>query len=178
MENYELEVQNVLTKYRDFTKITNEEFEKLLETFGVISYTDTMDGKTRRYYPHENGQVLCHGAGEKGRENLDSILNETGLKIANRGDDGNNYVASGVCSTNVICNDVETNQINYEKALHYKYIGDENGNTITIISTIPQEIGNYYLGRVINNENKEKSCVLDDLGMQNLPKEFILGRKR
>ena len=50
MENYELEVQNVLTKYRDFTKITNEEFEKLLETFGVISYTDTMDGKTRRYF--------------------------------------------------------------------------------------------------------------------------------
>ena len=156
--------QELLEKYSGTVDLTSKEFEELLHSLMLVSD----DSK-------KNAQILCHGAGAKGIENLHEILNFSGLNIKRTGPRSNNYVAEGLLSTNVCFNDPNSNDIDVERAFDYKYgYSDSNGNFYTIVSAVPLVVGDIPLGRIIK-KSKDKNCVLDDLGIENLPKEFILG---
>lgn len=156
--------QEVLEKYSGTVEITSKEFEELLHSLMLVS-----DNSKR------NSQILCHGAGAKGIESLDEILNVSGLSIKRTDPDSNNYVAEGLLSTNVCFNSPTSNDVDVENAFGYKYgYSDPNGNFYTIVSAVPLAIGDITLGRIIK-QSKDRNCVLDDLGIEKLPKEFILG---
>ena len=159
-----MKLQELLEKYSEPVDITSKEFEELLYSLKLVSD----DSK-------KNAQILCHGAGPKGVKNLHNILNSSGLNIIRKDPDSNNYVPEGLLSTNVCFNSPIFNDVDVEPAFGYKYHSyDSNGNFCTIVSAVPLVIGDIPLGRVIQL-SKYKNCVLDDLGIENLPKEFILG---
>ena len=157
--------QEVASKFQFSKKITHEEFEEVLKGLGLIQAD-----------AEENAQILCHGAGKRGLDHLYNILNRNGLEIVRTAEDSNNYVASGVLSTNVLANDVSDNSVDAEKAFGYKYqkISEKDGY-VTLISAIPQSIGDIALGKIYKGTSKTHNCVLDDLDIHNIPKEFILG---
>ena len=125
--------------------------------------------------PAENAQILCHGAGERGVANLDTIINKEGIAIVRDFEESNNYVASGVLSTNVLNNNKDDNSIDTSEMISYKYnYCNDQGEFFTIVTAFPLNIGDFTLGRVISSD-KTNNCVLDDLNIRNIPKEFILG---
>lgn len=173
---YELEqkYQELAQKYNDYTPITLAEFEQILTELNLLK----LDA------PLQNAQILCHGAGERGANNLNSILNEKGLEIVRDHDGANNEVASGVLSTN-ICTNNPDNTINTSKTFGYAAYSsiNEKGESFTIISAIPIKLDmtqnginqKIALGRIIHQDSKTNNCVLDDLNIQAIPKQFILG---
>lgn len=167
-QNLENTYKELVDIYKEFTPITEEELSVLM----VLLNLDKGD-------PKNNSQILCHGAGESGVKHLDDILNGGGLKIKRDNPDSNNYVDGGLLSTNVCMNDPVTNEINISATLGYKYHKvNEIDGYITIITAIPVRLKkgneNITLGRIIP-ASKTRNCVLDDLGIESIPKEFILG---
>lgn len=159
-----MKVKDVKEKYAEFTNVKKEDFDELLKALQLVT-----DDKAN------NAQILCHGLGEKGHKNLNRILDETGLKIANRGGP-NDEVSRGLLSTNALANDKDNN-VNSNYVIGYTAnVRNEAGEYVTIISAIPTKMKDFILGRIIaDGKNKEYNCVLDDLGIGDLPKEFILG---
>ena len=151
----------------NWTNIDNKSFAKLLKTSGIIK-EDSL----------ENDQILCHAPGAYGIEHLNDILND-GLLIKRNFKDSNNYVSSGVLSTNVLMNSSEDNSVDIDKILHYDYgRTDTNGNRYVVVSSIPQKLQNILLGKIIEeNEYRKRGlqCVLDELEIEKLFPQFILG---
>ena len=155
--------QEVLEKYSKTVDITEEEFEELLYSLKLLD-SNCMN----------NAQILCHGAGERGVANLHNILDDSGLKIKRDFEESNNWIGEGILSTNVFFND-EVNDVDVHSAFNYRYnYRDQNGNYHTIVTAIPLNIGDITLGKIVRF-NESRNCVLDDVGIEAIPKEFILG---
>ena len=151
----------------DWTNIDNKSFSKLLNELGVIKENAL-----------ENDQILCHGPGAQGIEHIDDILND-GLCIKREFKDSNNYVSAGLLSTNALMNSSEDNSVDIDKVLHYNYgQTDSKGDRYVVISAIPQKLQNILLGKIIEETEYRKlglQCVLDELGIEKLFPQFILG---
>lgn len=154
-----------------------EQFKKFLHQYGIV--------KNDAY---QNAQILVHGVGQTGANNIEQIKNE-GLWLQYGRNDNKNG-RRGVLSTCYLCNDLQDNTVDWSTLDNY-YHGtgfDQYGYGYNVIMAIPQQLGNYYLGRVLPDQkntfninrhhqgnHKGYNCLLDDLGMQKIPSEFIVG---
>ncbi len=153
----------------NYKPITTEEFSDILKVLGLYNEEDNTS----------NAQILCHGPGKRGIKNLDNIITKDGLRIIRNFEDSNNYVASGVLSTNTLMNSETDNSIDIDGTLSYTYgFLDKDGNTYNIISAIPQKIQDIVLGRVMGDRKDGICCVLDELNIDRIPPQFILGVMR
>ena len=173
--NLEEKYKELTQKYKDFTPTTLAEFEQILVELNLLKPDD----------PSQNAQILCHGAGERGANNLNGILNESGLEIVRTHAGARNEVSSGVLSTNICANNADNNTIDTDKTFNYAAYAavNEQGESFTIVSAIPIKLDmtkhglnrKIALGRIIHEDSKTNNCVLDDLNIQAIPKQFILG---
>lgn len=150
----------------DWQSVNNQSFLELLIRLGLYKSDSS-----------QNAQIMCHGPGERGIKGLDDILNN-GLFIKRPFKDSNNYLSSGVLSTNILINNPD-NTINIDQILNYNYgTVDEQGNRYVVVTALPIEIRDIILGRIFEDSEYRKlgkQCVLDDLNIETMFPQFILG---
>lgn len=154
-----------------------EQFKCYLHKYGVVKNDS-----------YQNAQILIHGVGQTGADNIEQIKSEGLWLQYGRNDDKNGR--RGVLSTCYLCNDIQDNTVDWNILDNYYYGAgaDQYGYGYNVIMAIPQQLGNYYLGRVLpdrkaafntnrhhQGNHKGYNCLLDDLGMQKIPAEFIIG---
>ena len=162
--------EEIFEKYKNSSSITEQEFTEILKGLGLMC--ENAD---------ENAQILCHGAGKDGVKHLDDIVNNSGIRIRNRQavmeEKSNDAANSGILSTNRLMNNTKDNTIDIHKAYQYGYGNAETGKVYTVVTAIPQVLGDFVLGKILprGGEVDRRACVLDDLGIGSIPKEFIVG---